>query len=131
MKISGNHNQHIWMDIERHVNNWVCKSCFGQNWQIGHIRKYLTMDTTKNLVKPLITPRENNLIVIHCSVVCTRLKNVLNTNACAITTTSRYCCIITSLAMCQIYGSSMKLLPKRTKHCVTNPQSTFKELLHV
>ena len=34
------------MDIEQHVNS-VCKSCFGQIRHIGHIRQYLTTDSTK------------------------------------------------------------------------------------
>ena len=44
------------MDMKRHVNS-VCKSCFGQIQQIGHIRKYLTMDATKSLVNSLVTSR--------------------------------------------------------------------------
>ena len=46
----------IRVDMEQHVNS-VCKSCFGQIRQIGHIRRYLTTDTTKSLVNSLVTSR--------------------------------------------------------------------------
>ena len=44
------------MDMEQHVNS-VCKTCFGQIRQFGHIRPYLTTDATKSLVNSLVTPR--------------------------------------------------------------------------
>ena len=44
------------MDMEQHVNS-VCKSCFRQLRQIGHIRQYLTTDATNALVNPLVTSR--------------------------------------------------------------------------
>ena len=44
------------MDMEQHVNS-VCKSCFGQIRQIGHIRQYLTTDAAKFLVNSLVTSR--------------------------------------------------------------------------
>ena len=39
----------VWLDskmnIEKHVNS-VCRSCYAQLRQIGHIRQYLTIDAT-------------------------------------------------------------------------------------
>ena len=44
------------MNMESHVNS-VCRSCYSQLCQIGHIRQYLNSDATKSLVNSLVTSR--------------------------------------------------------------------------
>ena len=81
------------MDMEQHVNS-VCKSCFGQIRQIGHIRQYLTTDATKSLVNSLVTSRLdycNALLSIVPKTILNKLQNVQNTAARVVTRTSRYC----------------------------------------
>ena len=41
--VSGTRVYGLMMGMEQHVNS-VCKSCFGQVQQIGHITEYLTTD---------------------------------------------------------------------------------------
>ena len=82
------------MNMVRHVNS-VCKSCFGQIRQIGHIRKCLTMmDATKSLVNNLVTSRLyycNTLLSGVPKTILNKLQNVQNTAARVVTKTSRYC----------------------------------------
>ena len=44
------------MNMEKHVNS-VCRSCYGQLRQIGHIRQKLTIDATQSVVNSLVTSR--------------------------------------------------------------------------
>ena len=80
------------LNMEQHVN-FVCRSCFSQLRQIGHIRKYLTTDATKSLVNSRITSRMdycNALLVGIPDKVIGRLQNVQNTAARLISKSSRY-----------------------------------------
>ena len=47
------------MNMEKNVNS-VCRSCYGQLRQIGHIRQYLSIDATKSVVNSLVTSRIDN-----------------------------------------------------------------------
>ena len=81
------------VDMERHVNS-VCKFCFGQIRQIGHIRKYLTMDATKSLVNSLVTSSLDYCNALFSGVPKTtlhKLQNVQNTAAVVVAKTSRSC----------------------------------------
>ena len=80
------------MDMELHVNS-VCRSCYMQLRQIGHIRQYLTTDDTKSLVNALVTSRLdycNALLYSVPKTILSKLQNVQNTAARLITRTSRY-----------------------------------------
>jgi len=44
------------MNMEDHINS-VCRSCYAQLRQIGRIRKYLTIDASKQLVTSLVISR--------------------------------------------------------------------------
>ena len=81
------------MDMERHVNS-VCKSCFGQIRQFGHIRRYLTMDARKSLVNSLVTSRSDYCNALLSGGPKTILNKLQNTAAPVVTKTSRYCHII-------------------------------------
>ena len=50
-------------DMEQHIKS-VCRSCYGQIEQTGHIRKFLTSDATKMLVNSFVTSQ------IDCCMVC-------------------------------------------------------------
>ena len=57
------------IDLEQHVNS-VCRSCYVQLRQIGHIRRYLTSDATKYLVNSLVTSKLD-----YCYVLLNGLPN--------------------------------------------------------
>ena len=81
------------MDMERHVNS-VCKFCFGQIRQIGHIRKYLTMDATKCLVNSHVISKLdycNALLSGVPKTILNKLQNVQNTATRVVTKTFGYC----------------------------------------
>lgn len=80
------------MSMEQHVNS-VCRSCYGQLRQIGHIRQYLTIDATKSLVNALVTSRLdycNSLLHGVPKAILNKLQHVQNTAARLITRTSRH-----------------------------------------
>lgn len=80
------------MTMEKHISS-VCKSCYGQLRQIGHIRKYLNTDATKSLVNSLVTSRMDYCNVLLCGVpknLLNKLQHLQNTAARIITRTSRY-----------------------------------------
>ena len=80
------------MDMEQQINS-VCRSCYCQVRQIGHIRKFLTSDATKKLVNSLVTSRMDYCNVLLYGVTMTTLKKlqtVQNTAARLISKTSRH-----------------------------------------
>jgi len=79
------------MTMEQHVNS-VCRSCYAQLRQIGHIRQYLNICATKSLVNALVTSRIdycNSLLNGVPKVILNKLQHVQNTAARLITRTSR------------------------------------------
>ncbi|XP_060604137.1 uncharacterized protein LOC132756992 [Ruditapes philippinarum] len=80
------------MTLEKHINS-VCRSCYGQLRQIGHIRKYLNTDATKFLVNSLVTSRMDYCYALLYGVPKTtlnKLQHLQNTAARIITGTSRF-----------------------------------------
>jgi len=80
------------LDMEQHVNS-VCRSCYAQLRQIGHIRRYLTIDATKTLVNSLVTSRLdycNSLLRGLPNTTLSKLQTVQNTAARIITGVSRF-----------------------------------------
>jgi hypothetical protein len=80
------------MTLEKHINS-VCRSCYGQLRQIGHIRKYLNTDATKSLVNSLVTSRMdycNALLYGVPKTTLNKLQHLQNTAARIITGTSRF-----------------------------------------
>ena len=79
------------MNMESHVNS-VCRACYSQLRQIGHIRQYLNSDATKSLVNSLVTSRLdycNSLLFGLPKKTLNKLKIVQNTSARIITGTPR------------------------------------------
>ena len=66
------------MDMEQHINS-VCRSCYGQIRQIGHIQKFLTSDATKMFVNFLVTSMMDYCNVLLHGVQMTTLKKNLQT----------------------------------------------------
>ena len=127
------------MDMEQHVNS-VCKSCFGQIRQIGHIRQYVTTDATKSFVNSLVTSRLdycNALLSGVSKTILNKLQNVQNTAARVVTRTSRYCHITPILKALHWlpvqYRLQYKILTHTYKalHDQSPVYMTIKELLHV
>ena len=118
--------------------NSVCKSCFGQIRQIGHIRQYLTTDATKSLVNYLVTSR-----LLYCNAflsgvpktILNKLQNVQNTAARVVTRTSRYCHITPILKELNWlpvqYRVQYKILTHTYKALHDQSPVYIKELLHV
>ena len=80
------------MDMEQHIKS-VCRSCYGQIRQIGHIRKFLTCDATKMLVNSLVTSRMdycNGLLYGVPMTTLKKLQTVQNTAARLISKTARH-----------------------------------------
>lgn len=80
------------MTMEKHISS-VCKSCYGQLRQIGHIRKYLDTDGTKSLVNSLVTSRMDYCNALLSGVplkLLNQLQHLQNTAARVISRTSRY-----------------------------------------
>ena len=80
------------MKMEQHVNN-VCRNCYAQLRQIGHIRPYLTNKSTKPLVNSLVTSRLdycNALLYGVSKQSMTKLQHVQNTAARIVTKTLKY-----------------------------------------
>ena len=80
------------MDMEQHINA-VCRLCYAQLRQIGHIRPYLTCNATKTLVNSLVTSRLdycNSLLSGLPKSTLNKLQTVQNTAARIITKTSRF-----------------------------------------
>ena len=125
------------MDMEQHVNS-VCKSCFGQIRQIGHIRQYLTTDASKSLVNSLVTSRLdycNALLSGVPKTILNKLQNVQNTAARVVTRTSRYCHITPILKELHWlpvqYRVQYKILTHTYKALHDRSPVYIKELLHV
>ena len=125
------------MDMEQHVNS-ICKSCFGQIWQIGHIRQYLTTDATKSLVNSLVTSRLdycNALLSGVPKTILNKLQNVQNTAARVVTRTSRYCHITPIQKelhwLPTQYTVQYKILTHTYKALHDQSPVYIKELLHV
>ena len=79
------------MNMESHVNS-VCRSCYSQLRQIGHIRQYLNSDGTKSLVNSLVTSTLdycNSLLFGLPKKTLNMLQIVQNTSAHIITRTPR------------------------------------------
>ena len=80
------------MTMEQQVNS-ICRSCYGQLRNIGHIRRYLTNDATKSMVNGLVTSRLdycNALLYGLPNLLLKKLQRVQNTAARIITRTSRH-----------------------------------------
>jgi hypothetical protein len=80
------------MNMEDHVNS-VCRSCYAHLRQIGRIRKYLTIDASKQLVTSLVISRLdycNALLYGVPQTLINKLQIVQNTAARIISRTSRY-----------------------------------------
>jgi hypothetical protein len=78
--------------MEQQVN-YVSRSCNAQLWQISHIRKYLTTDTTKCLVNSRVTSRLdycNALLIGVSNTVLLKFQRVQNAAARLISLTSRF-----------------------------------------
>ena len=78
------------LDMKQHIKS-VCRSCYGQIRQIGHIRKFLTCDATKMLVNSLATSRMdycNGLLYGVPMTTLKKLQTVENTAARLISKTS-------------------------------------------
>ena len=79
------------LDMEQHVNS-VSRSCFMKIRQIGQIRKYLTVDSTRTLINSLVTSKLdycNSLLYGSPKYVLNKLQNVQNTAARVITNTTK------------------------------------------
>ena len=79
------------MSMEEHVNS-VCKSCYTQLRYIGRIRKYLSVESTKQLVNSLVISRLdycNSLLYGISQSSMNKMQIVQNTAARIITRTSR------------------------------------------
>ena len=118
--------------------NSVCKSCFGQIRQIGHIRKYLTIDATKSLVNSLVTSRLDYCNALLSGVPKTtlnKLQNVQNTAARVVIKTSRYCHITPILKELHWlpvqYRTQYKILTHTYKALHEQSPVYIKELLQV
>ena len=80
------------MEMEHQINS-VCRSAYFHLRNIGHIRKYLTVDATKSLVNALVTSRLdycNALLIGVPNTVLSKLQRVQNTAARIITRTPRW-----------------------------------------
>ena len=79
-------------DLEKHVNN-ICKGAYYQIRNIGLIRKYLDIDTTKTLVHAYVTSRLdycNSLLYGIPKELTNKLQRVQNTAARLVTRTRKY-----------------------------------------
>ena len=80
------------MDMEQQINS-VCRSAYVHLRNIGHIRKFLTVDATKALVNALVTSRLdycNALLIGVPNTVLSKLQRVQNTAARIVTRTPRW-----------------------------------------
>ena len=125
------------MDMEQHVN-LVCKSCFGQIRQIGHIRQYLTTDAAISIVNSLVTSRLdycNALLSGVPKAILNKLQNTQNTAACVVTRTSRNCRITPILKELHWlpvqYRVQYKILTHTYKEIHDQSPVYIKELLYV
>ena len=78
--------------MEQHVNA-VSRSCYAQLRQIGHIRQYLSNNTTQTLINSLVTSRLdycNSLLHGVPMTTLNRLQMVQNTAARIVKRTSRF-----------------------------------------
>jgi len=79
------------LTMERQVNA-ISKACYYQIRNIGHIRRYITLDACKTLAHALITPRldyANALLYGLPSTLMTRLQKVQNYSARLVTRTHK------------------------------------------
>jgi hypothetical protein len=79
------------LSMDTHVSD-ICKSCFYQIRNIGHIRQYITTDACKTLVQALVTSRldyGNALLYGVPNTVLKRLQRVQNCAARLITRTRK------------------------------------------
>jgi len=81
------------LNMEQHVNS-VSRSCFMHIRQVGQFRKYLTVDSTRTLIKSLVALRLdycNSLLYRSPKHILNKLQKVYNTAARISTRTPRYC----------------------------------------
>jgi len=82
---------HTSLTMERQVNS-ISKVCYYQIRNIGHIRRYITLDACKTLAHALITSRldySNALLYGLPSTLMTRLQKVQNSSARLVTRTHK------------------------------------------
>lgn len=80
------------MKLDTHVNS-VCRNCYAQLRQIGHIRPYLTLNATKSLINSLVTSRMdycNALLYGVPQQLLNKLQTAQNTAARIVTRTAKY-----------------------------------------
>ena len=125
------------MDMEQHVNA-VSRSCYAQLRQIGHIRQYLSNNTTQTLINSLVTSRLdycNSLLHGVHKTTLNRLQMVQNTAARIIKRTSRFehiTPVLKELHWLPIESRvDFKILTHTYKALNGNSPSYIKDLLHL